>query len=134
MFEQNPFSKRTFAFGFYNLIISCVNEDNNRIEMDGKAMSSIDICAYANLTMQELSKVIKALYEKNIILNIHAKGKDFYYVNPRFVRGADRDMFSYEWLLELFEEESNNVEKGLVYFKKSNRNININIGKTLLGG
>ena len=131
IYETTLFAKRSLANVLYIMMAGCLNPDNNRLELHGKAMNSVDICAYANITMQELSKVVKMFYLANVIITIRAKGKEFYYINPNYVREESRDIFSFEWLLELFEEEANQQDKELVYFKRNKKNITINIGENL---
>lgn len=131
IFENCLFKKRSLASHLYAMIIGCINPDNNRLELHGLAMNSMDICAYMNITMNELSRAVKDLYSINVLLTIRAKGKEFYYVNPRYIREEARDIFSFEWLLELFDEEPNHQDKNLVYFKRNKKNISINIGENL---
>lgn len=123
--------KKSIASVLYAMLPGCMNQDSNRLEIYGKAMNSMDIVAYMNITMQELSRAVKMLYSVNAILTIRALGKEFYYVNPRFIREENKDIFTFEWLLELFDEESNHENTNLVYFKKSKNNIAINIGNKL---
>jgi hypothetical protein len=131
IYETTLFTKASLTNVLYIMMAGCLNPDNNRLESCGKAMNSVDICAYANITMQELSRAIKMLYSVNAILTIRAKGKEFYYVNPNYMREESRDIFSFEWLLELFEEETNQQDKNLVYFKRGKKSITINIGDNL---
>lgn len=74
---------------------------------------------------------MRELYEHNAILNIRAKGKDFYYINPEFAYDPETPECLLDWLVALFEEQSNTYDKELVYFKKRNRKISIDIGSIL---
>lgn len=136
MFKNDLFEKYNIGSYLYALLLGCMNPDSNRIELKGVALNSVDLCAYANLTMQELSKAVRELYKLNVLLCIRAKGKEFYYVNPRCIREESRDVFSYEWLLELFDEEANNQDKDFIYFKRDSRRgkrmrVSINCGDNL---
>ena len=115
----------------YYLLISCVNPENNRLEFEGRAMNALDICAYSNLTRQELSRAMNELYKENAILNVRARGKDFYYINPEFACDPATPPCLLDWISELFEQDCNLENKNLVYFKKTKRNIEINIGNIL---
>jgi hypothetical protein len=115
----------------YYLLVSCVCPETNRIEFNGKAMNTLDLCAYANMSRTELSKQIGYLYEQNILLNVRAKGKDYYYMNPKFACDPETPPCLLDWLVELFEEESNMEHKELVYFTKNPRDIKIDIRSIL---
>lgn len=115
----------------YYLLISCVNPETNRIEIDGRAMNTLDICAYSNLTKQELSRAMTTLYQENAILNVRARGKDFYYINPEFACDPETPACLLDWLTDMFEQSENMEDKRLVYFKKTPRNIKIDIGSIL---
>jgi hypothetical protein len=130
--ESSLFKTHKLSSYIFASFLGCLNADNNRLEIHGKAMNSVDLCAYLNVTMQELSRGIRELYGVNAILTIRAKGKEFYYINPNYMREESRDIFSFEWLLELFEEEANEQDKELVYFKKDKRKISVNIGESIL--
>jgi hypothetical protein len=115
----------------YYLLISCVNPETNRIEINGRAMNTLDLCAYANVTRQELNCAMRTLYNENVIINIRAKDKDFYYINPEFACDPETPACLLDWLTVLFQQEENCERKELVYFDKSRKGININIGKLL---
>ena len=90
----------------YYLLVSCVCPETNRIEFNGKAMNTLDLCAYANMSRTELSKQIGYLYEQNILLNVRAKGKDYYYMNPKFACDPETPPCLLDWLLNCLRKKA----------------------------
>jgi hypothetical protein len=115
----------------YYMLISCVNPQTNRIELSGRPMNTVDLCAYSNMTMQELSVAMRMLYKENAVLNVRANNKDFYYMNPQFACDDETPPCLLDWISDIFEQEGNLESKNLVYFKKTPRNIKIDIGSIL---
>ena len=62
---------------------------------------------------------------------VRGKGKEFYFANPEYIREGNKTPDDFDWLLQLFEEENNQEDKNLVYFKKSNRNLTVKIGEAI---
>lgn len=131
IYEKGLFAKYRTGSYLFALMLGCLNPETNRLEINGKPMNSVDLCAYANLTMQELSKAVKELLSINAIMIVRGKGKEFYFANPEYIRDGNMLPDDFEWLLQLFEEENNQEDKNLVYFKKSNRNLTVSIGKAI---
>lgn len=130
--EINGTKYNAIATTIYYLLVSCVNPETNRIEFNGKAMNAVDICAYANITSQQFSKAVKTLYETNAIANVRTGGKDFYYMNPKFACDPETPPCLLDWLADIFEQEDNLQDKnGLVYFKKTRRNMSVSISDVL---
>ena len=64
--------------------------------------------------VREMVKAIKELYKLNILINIKTHGKDFYYMNPNYVRDEDKKYDELRWLFDIFESEMNMDLKELV--------------------
>lgn len=126
LLETNKPGRYLFA-----LMMGCLNPATNRLELRNKPLNSIDLCAYANIEMSELSKAIKELLITNSILIVRAKGKEFFYANPYHIRDSNSTPEEFEWLLQMFEEEANQEDKDLVYFKRGKKNISVRIGEAI---
>jgi hypothetical protein len=131
IYEKTMFQKHGAASYLFALMLGCLNPETNRLEINGKPMNSVDLCAYANLTMQELSVAVKELLSINAIMIVRGRGKEFYFANPEYIRDGDMLPDDFEWLLRMFEEENNQEDKNLVYFKKSNRKLTVSIGEAI---
>lgn len=128
IYERTLFdNKRALAMSMYYLLCSCLNEQTNIIEFDGKPMNTVDISAFTNFTRQELNIAIKDLYAVNAIVNISTRNRDFYYINPRFARHSHMPIEQFKWLTDIFDAEENIDAKSLVYFKKTHANISIDL-------
>jgi DNA-binding transcriptional regulator GbsR (MarR family) len=131
IYEKGLFDKYRTGSYLFALMLGCLNPNTNRLEINGRPMNSVDLCAYANLTMQELSMAVKELLSINAIMIVRGKGKEFYFANPEYIREGNKTPDDFDWLLQLFEEENNQEDKNLVYFKKSNRNLTVKIGEAI---
>lgn len=131
IFENGRFTSYGVWSYLYALLPACMNPANNRLEINGRPMSSIDLCAYANITSAELRLAIKKLIAMHAIIVVRGKNREFYYVNPNYIREESILPEDIEWLLSIFEEEGNSDIKDLVYIEKSHKNISIDIGETI---
>ena len=131
IYEKGLFDKYRTGSYLFALMLGCLNPETNRLEINDRPMNSVDLCAYANMTMQELSMAVKELLSINAIMIMRGKGKEFYFANPEYIRDSDMLPDDFEWLLQMFEEENNQEDKNLVYFKKSNRNLTVSIGEAI---
>ena len=129
--NRDPEFKHAVSKSLYFMLCTCLNPDSNRVEYNDKPMNTMDLQAYSNYSIHELTKAIKELYSKNILLNVKALGKDFYYFNPAFASDEETHPCLLEWLVELFGSETNQENKELVYFSKTHRNIKIDISNIL---
>jgi hypothetical protein len=123
--------RKTIGVSLYYILSTCVDGETNMLKINGRPMNTMDICAYANYTRKELSKAIRTLYYKGIILNVRTGGKDLFFINPEFVRDENKTVLDFPFLNELFDGESNMDVKDLVYFRKGHRKISIDIGSVL---
>jgi hypothetical protein len=114
----NPELRFKIARVLYYMLCNTINPSNNRVEFNGVPMSSIDLCAYANITRAELRKCINEMSEKGILLNINTYGKDYYYMNPKFVSDEDTHPCLLDWLTEIFEEDYNINVSDLIYISE----------------
>jgi hypothetical protein len=123
--------RKTISVQLFLLISGCVNPETNRVELNGKAMNFMDLCAYANYTRREMNIALSELMFDNVIIRIIGKKKDFFYVNPEFMLDKETPSCLLDWLVDLFEQSGNDENKELVYFEKSKRKIAIDIGSEL---
>lgn len=129
IYDNGFFDNHKVGSYLFALMLGCLNPETNRLELNGEPLNSIDLCAYANLTMQELSLAVKELIKLGAIIMIRGKGKEFYYANPKYIRDNQKRVSDFEWLMSIFNEKPNLGDKNLVYFKKRNKKITVSIGE-----
>ena len=94
-------------------------------------MNSVELCAFANITMGELQHAVRKLIAQNAILIVRGRHREYYYVNPQFMRDPTKKIKKFEWLITLFNDQDNQQNQSLVRLKKMRGDIHTGISETI---